>query len=408
MSPTQPPPTLRPPSAAGGRVAELDGLRGWASLCVVCYHLTWQVFGVQVPGTRTIWTAFILDGPLAVAVFFVLSGDALGSATLSSRAPVRLWRLVLKRYVRLSLPICAICLVIGLLKATGCVRNGPAAAIVGQAAYFGGWLPATPTLAQIMAYAFGGVFRVDDATTLDRFLWTMPIEAAGSCCVFATVVCARAMERPSILVLALFEAALSAVTMFGVLATYVACFFAGLYFAMARAEGTFAAMRTRRATSPLSGAAIAILVVAESASHLAGRADVTPLLAIPLVFCVLSNEPACRAFRSGPSQWLGRISFSLYLVQFPVLVSATSTAIVVAQGAGRLQTGWVCVIALGSIVLSLAAATLFEPIDRFATWLSRQVAAPRALALPCKKGHPGEKGHRRRGNAAASRVPVSP
>ena len=380
MSLTQAPPPQRPSSPATGRVTELDGLRGWASLCVVCYHVVWQVFGVQVPAVRNIWTAFVLDGPMAVAVFFVLSGDALGSATLSSRGAVRLWRLVLKRYVRLAVPIFAVCLVISALKAAGCVHNARAAGLVGQVPYFGGWLPATPTPGQVLGYAFGGVFRADEATTIDRFLWTMPIEAVGSCCVFATMSYARSSERPAVLVLALFEAALLATPVIGVEATYVACFFAGLYFALTRREGTLAAMRARRSMPLVSGAAIAVLVAAESALHLSGRTDVTPLLAVALVFSVLCNGPACRVLRAWPSRWLGRISFSLYLVQYPVLVSATSYAIVVAAPAGRLGPGWICAIALGSIALSVAAAVAFEPVDRFATWLGRWIAPPPSRA----------------------------
>ena len=373
-SATSPAPQV--PSAGKRRVLELDGLRGWASLCVVGYHVVWQIFGVQVPGVRGFATAFILDGPMAVAVFFVLSGDALGSAALSSRRPVSFWRLLLKRYIRLTIPICAVCLVIGLLKAGGFVYNVEAAKMVGQSAYFGGWLPVAPTLTQTLGYAFAGVFREDGAATIDRFLWTMPIEAVGSCCVFATIVCARWTQRPHLLILALFEAALCETHVFGIRASYVACFFAGLYFAVLHAGGTFAALRTRARAPLWSGAGVGILVVGESLAHLAAMPDVTPLLANVLVFCVLCNEPLCRALRSPLSQWLGRISFPLYLVQFPVLVSATSYAIVVAGGAGYLQTCWISVIAVGSIAVSLAAASMFEPVDRFAMALSRQVTAP--------------------------------
>ncbi len=373
-SPTPNPPAVAVPvqgsSAGTARVAELDGLRGWAALCVVCYHVVWQIFGVAVPGFRNVATAFILDGPLAVAVFFVLSGDALSAATLSSREPVGLWRLLLRRYVRLSVPICAVCLVVGLLKVAGCVHNADAARIVHQGAYFGDWLPVTPTLTQTLTYAFASVFLDGGVVNIDRFLWTMPIEAVGSCCVFATAVCARWMKQPIVLVVALFEVALC------MQAYYVACFFAGMSFAMLRSGGTLGAIRARRSAPAWSGLAIGVLVITESTLHLTSRPEATPLLADVLVFCVLCNEPLCRAFRSRGSQWLGRVSFSLYLVQFPVLVSATSYAIVVAESAGHLLAGGIFTIAVGSIALSLAAAVMFEPVDRLAIRLARRATSP--------------------------------
>src|SRR5262245_41931407 len=59
------------------RVHEIDGVRGWAALSVLFFHLFWELFGGVVPAFRSSILRFWLDGPLAVYIFFVLSGDAL-------------------------------------------------------------------------------------------------------------------------------------------------------------------------------------------------------------------------------------------------------------------------------------------------------------------------------------------
>lgn len=46
-------------------------------MSVLIFHLAWELFGAVVPAFRTPALRFVLDGNLAVCVFFVLSGDAL-------------------------------------------------------------------------------------------------------------------------------------------------------------------------------------------------------------------------------------------------------------------------------------------------------------------------------------------
>ena len=65
------------------RIDYLDGVRGWASLMVLLFHAFWETFGNVLPVFRNPVTAFLLDGHLAVFVFFVLSGDALSTAWFS-------------------------------------------------------------------------------------------------------------------------------------------------------------------------------------------------------------------------------------------------------------------------------------------------------------------------------------
>ena len=81
------------------RIHEIDGLRGSASLVVVTFHFTWETFGFIQPSITNGYVKFFLDGPLAVYIFFVLSGDALSTPFLHSRN-MSIWqRAVAKRYL---------------------------------------------------------------------------------------------------------------------------------------------------------------------------------------------------------------------------------------------------------------------------------------------------------------------
>src|SRR5258706_1988331 len=93
------------------RFHEIDGLRGWAALSVVVFHLYWETFGVVMPGLRNPATAFFLDAGLAVSLFFVLSGEALSAAYFAGKGEVAVVKLCVKRYTRLTIPIAATCLV---------------------------------------------------------------------------------------------------------------------------------------------------------------------------------------------------------------------------------------------------------------------------------------------------------
>ncbi len=58
------------------RIGALDGLRGWAALVVVVFHFTWEMWGVHFPVFRQ-FPASLINGQLAVSIFFTLSGYVL-------------------------------------------------------------------------------------------------------------------------------------------------------------------------------------------------------------------------------------------------------------------------------------------------------------------------------------------
>lgn len=98
-----------------------------------------------------------------------------------------------------------------------------------------------------------------------------------------------------------------------------------------------------------------------------------PIGAAGVVMCILGWAGADRFLERRLPQWLGRISFSLYLIHVPLLVSLTFLL-----GDER----WPLVAALG-VPLCLAAAELFErfiekPSHRLSRWVRTRVSSWRA------------------------------
>lgn len=62
-----------------------------AALIVVLGHLTYGTFGAVYPALYRSPVVAMLSGQLAVAVFFVISGEALTASYLAGGEPVR-WR----------------------------------------------------------------------------------------------------------------------------------------------------------------------------------------------------------------------------------------------------------------------------------------------------------------------------
>ncbi|MDE2240826.1 MAG: hypothetical protein KGJ73_12975, partial [Rhodospirillales bacterium] len=71
-------------------------------------------------------------------------------------------------------------------------------------------------------------------------------------------------------------------------------------------------------------------------------------------------------------QWLGRISFSLYLVHMSVMISVGVAAYHAGMGHGALAAASLMVVATVSV--SFCAALIFERlVDRPSIWLSRAI-----------------------------------
>jgi peptidoglycan/LPS O-acetylase OafA/YrhL len=345
---------------SGVRFRFLDGLRGWAAVVVLLHHLF--VDGLpanSLMADRVLWAkVFFLNGILAVSVFFVISGFSLSIRYLETGDGKALSRIAAGRYVRLALPIIAICALTYGLLISGLIP--PAAQRPPPLDQF---LTFTPTIEGLLGFSLVKVFvAYSGAESYDPPLWTMAYEFFGSFMVFALIACVRP-SRVRTLLLAVLLLLLTA------LQTYFALFVAGILiadlFPLIRASTA-----ADRAGATLCAAGLLLITLPHAwfaAVYIAGAGCLTA----GAIFCT----PVRRFFESRLSGFLGWISFPLYLVQAAVIyvLAPRGLDLLASYGLAPETQRWLLDFAL--IPIAFACAIAFCPVNDFAMAASRRFGA---------------------------------
>ena len=351
----------------------LDGLRGWAAVAVLFYH----VFIDGLPATalmadRELWPrVFFLNGTLAVCIFFVVSGFSLSIRYLDTGDARGLARIAAGRYLRLVLPIAAICAVAYLLLMTGAIP--PAAQ---RPAPLGNFLQFTPTLESLLTFSFVGVlFNYSDATTYNPPLWTMSYEFFGSFLVFAILAVVR--QWP----LRQWFFALAFVVLAAQQSLYT-LFVAGIVIAEI--------YRHCEQSPRLVWAGFALL-----AGGLGLSVFLNMWLGLHYVMCAIALTagvaflpPARRLFENRLARFLGWISFPLYLVQAIVIYAFSVRGLDALAALGWEASTQRWAIGAATIPVTFLCALAFAPVNDVAVTLSRRFGAWCGARLPALARQP--------------------
>jgi peptidoglycan/LPS O-acetylase OafA/YrhL len=338
----------------------LDGLRGWAAVVVLLHHLF--VDGLpanSLMADRALWAkVFFLNGTLAVSVFFVISGFSLSIRYLETGDGRALGRIAAGRYLRLALPIFAICALTYGLMISGLIP--PAAQ---RPAPLDQFLTFTPTIEGLLGFSLIKVFvAYSGAESYDPPLWTMSYEFFGSFMVFALIAGLRPSRLRGLLLVVLFVLLTAA-------QTYLALFVAGILIA-----DLFALTRTstaaNRAGAMLCGTGVLLVMLPHTwfaAVYLGGASCLTA----GAVLCA----PVRRFFETGLSGFLGWISFPLYLVQAAVIyvLAPRGLDLLASCGFAPETQRWLLDFAL--IPVALLCAVAFCPVNDLAVVTSRRLGA---------------------------------
>jgi peptidoglycan/LPS O-acetylase OafA/YrhL len=338
------------------RLRFLDGLRGWAAVVVLLHH----VFIDGLPANafmadRALWAkVFFLNGTLAVGVFFVISGFSLSIRYLETGNGGALGRIAAGRYVRLALPIFAICAITYGLLVFGLIP--PAAQ---RPAPLDQFLAFTPTIERLMSFSLWNVFvAYSDTETYDPPLWTMTYEFFGSFMVFAVIAALRPSRLRTVMLGVLFVA-------LAVMQTYFALFVAGILIAdLFPTAGP--ARTTNRAGAVLCIVGLLLILLPHTwfgAVYVGGATALTA----GAIFC----GPVRGFFENRLSGFLGWISFPLYLVQAAVIyvLAPRGLDLLASFGFAAEIQRWILGAALLPIAIVVAIA--FCPINDFAVTASR-------------------------------------
>ena len=332
------------------RIPELDAIRGVAAMVVVLFHCwnawPWPDVSVlgglpsgETSGFQAQWWAllfkvtplrFITAGAPCVGIFFLLSGLVLSLPMVAGRSEPY-WVFLTKRFFRLYPPFAASILLAAVL----CVAVDPHRISALSAWFNGSW--DQPVSGQLLAGHLL-MLGLDRDMHLNNVMWSLVHEVRISI-LFPLLVLAT-LGRPR-LALAAAVATLCLVSSHPVFtwmsarlatgeslwplataldtARYLTYFVVGILLAwkLDPLVRTFAARRASTRVGLWTVAAALLLL------HVGPFGDCAWVVGGALVILLsLSSSGAGRALRSRPLQWLGRVSYSLYLVHVPLLLLA--------------------------------------------------------------------------------------
>ena len=345
------------------RVHEIDGIRGWAALSVLLFHFVYTCLGTRMPFFHGPFFRTTMDGSLAVRVFFVLAGDALATAFLGSDLRGRL-RMVVGRWPRLVFPVAVSCILVFALVRSGAVFSHEAGVALGLEDWLGSFLTFHPNFAGLVRFGLVDVFRTSDPDgSYNPVLWSMAVEFKGSFLVFGYLLATARLRFPWHLLLL---GAASALLMWK--GSYLCLFPVGIAFALCRRAGVLDGWRSSRIGIGFGWLLPAAVGLWIAFGNLPLETFRGVLAATVLLLGVHSNPHLLGFFRSRLSLFLGRISFPLYVLQFPVLVSLSSWLFWKVGAAGGLGPGSGLAVAFTSCavtgVLAFPLARLDESYQR--------------------------------------------
>lgn len=322
------------------KVRFLDGLRGLAAFMVVVHHSVLAFYpalflgaGTQthLPGeieekiSVSIFN-LLYNGNFAVCLFFVLSGFVLSYSFFRHKDPRIVTESAVKRYIRLSLPVAFSVLVAFVCLHFSLFANQEVARISGSSWFSGFWNFSSDAQAALYEAFWGSFFS--DTFEYNTVLWTISFELSGSFLVFAF--------------LALFGTMSKRYWVYGVacivfLQTYYLAFLLGMLLSDVAAQKkefaknrfyifSFLLMLGLFLGSHLSGQSTEGTIYAFLHTSIFSDPSITwHVIGAFLTILALLHLPRLqKTLSSKPFLFLGRISFSMYLLHFIVLGTFTS------------------------------------------------------------------------------------
>jgi peptidoglycan/LPS O-acetylase OafA/YrhL len=344
------------------RLRAPDAIRGCASVIVLLVHVCQEVFGRVVSELSSPWISMSLWGQLAVYMFFVLSGDVLSYSHISFPKSSNIRKLAVTRYFRLTIPILCSCMIVFVLMKTGFVNSHSAAAVVHREDWLGAFLPFEAGLGSLFRYALVEVYYDTSwSHAYNPFLWTMSVELLGSFMTFLLLFASSSsMQRGA---LCLFLLPFLLLYNIG-----LACFLVGVLIAEVRSKGVFERAWASSKCDRLAILLIGMILVGVTALEVAGAKKYNNfkmlMVSAAVVFLLQLSRSTNRALSGQMFQWLGKISFSLYLVQFPIIISLESYLILRMSALAPLTLETICFIMFVTVACTVASAAAFLPVER--------------------------------------------
>lgn len=320
------------------KLVYLDGLKGLGCVMVYLTHFVFAFYygmyhyepkSCHLPGNLDIVIGksplnLLFNGNTAVRLFLVLSGYLLCRGFFVTGDRERLKTSAKKRYMRLMPPVLVVNVLIWLCMCLGLYHNTEAAALAGSTEWFAGFNAFTPSFFGMLKESLVGCFLFG-TNDYNGVLWTLKMLFLGAYLDYALAYFVSG-KRWRWILYGVLAVLLLRTDYLAIYLGYVLCdfmhtgwkwkeklsknrlllwlaFFVGLYF-MCYPSAGFGYEGTIWGLLPF---------VFVNYYHIFG--------VLCFVFAVLNLEPVQKFFSLGIFQYLGRISYSLYLIHFLVIAT---------------------------------------------------------------------------------------
>lgn len=323
------------------KINYLDGLRGIAAINVMIMHFFVALAPAMVYGSKypshfgsldsvfsTTPLGLIGAGNFSVCIFFVLSGYVLTQKFFKTKENSIIISSAVRRYLRLFVPVFAAVMLSYLLASAGLYRYYVETMMVSAGSNYRHYWTFTPDILEAIKQAVWTSFFVGGTIHYNPVLWTMTIEFYGSMLVFTMALLFGTLRNRWTFYLA---AALISIN-FYYLAFVIGMIFADLFNSkkpMFKTDNKiilfliliFGLFLGSYPVSPLTNNSlyafldIGLFEAPKVTYHVIGAGMI--------MYVLLNSRDLQNVFSSPVPLFLGKISYSLYLVHFLVISSFT-------------------------------------------------------------------------------------
>lgn len=330
------------------RLTYLEGLRGVAALmvflCHFCYAFYFALYSTKIieanmPGNLDAYLAvtplnILYNGKLAVQIFFILCGYVISIKYFKTGNKDYLVKSAVKRYFRLLIPIIFLEVVTFFLMKMGAYHNEAAAVISKSQDWFMNFNRQTPTVLTLLKEIFLDAF-LGEPFYYNNVLWIIKYEFLGSLMVYTILYFTGKWKYRDVLYVILI--------LVSIRSFYVSIFIGMFLCDLMHQEHSlvrFCRNKFILLISTLVGLVFATYPAAgQNLNHTFYRYLGTPRVIIfyvigtTLLFWVLLNsEWMQKLLNNNIFQILGKYSFGIYLIHFPVIATFSAWFLLVLDG----------------------------------------------------------------------------
>jgi peptidoglycan/LPS O-acetylase OafA/YrhL len=401
-------------NTSGGKLEYLEGVRGFAAFLVIIFHFFMVFYPAMLTGKAKDMhhpvelllaqtPAFILySGTFFVAIFFVLSGFVLSYAYLLKQKKEILISSALRRYIRLGFPVVFTTLIYCILMSLGYLsqENGNALAGITHSKFIKDIYNYEPSFLVFLKDILYNCFFVLYTYKYNYALWTMAFEFIGSLLLYAfflTFGVSKLRWAGYLLYIGLislvFKAPQLTAFVFGMVLCdlyvhgYMKILSRPLIKVIALVVGIYlAGYNINLDPSQVQNTVYSwLLLTMRNSGNLFFQGWFIVIVGATLLLAVIINDETLRRIFGGwLGRFLGKVSFSLYLIHYSILLTF-STALFSSFKASMGYDGAFLLSLLASIPLILLCAyILYQYVDRASHLLGKsfyQAVKSKALSV---------------------------